>query len=1208
MFTKKFTYLILLLLAANVIFAQSDKIRIILKQPPPNQMGIGDMWNITLTNTTKEDLKIYLTGTATEEKDGLIVEGKSKVFTVKPGKSNYKYNDFSNAEIKYNNSKYKEIMLRQGNAPEGTYTICVTAYEETGDIAGQENCIINPVKQMGSITLISPEDGGEITPEQPIIFSWTPLPGAKDYTLKIVEIKGDQSPEVAMKTNKPVWEKSGITTTTTQVPYIAIDEPGLKIMDKKKKFAWMVKSGEVQSEEVQSEVYGFKTLTPPIEAYLNGQQNYQTISQCPLIFSYSHSYSSGSDYRLRLIDATINSVNCNSMNGCDLYSLPYDIEYTSTTNTGSFTLNNSGPILIAGHEYVLFCGVYNGTCFGGSSNCVRFLFEGCPNEVDSCRVYAGPDDTVCTGEALQLIAVTGSGSSGIPFDQFYIDFSPYVTYSTFIHDTPPTVNGKNYCIKVSGKWSLWNNTSNCGPEWQIDAGYIIRNSSPDQKTYDYIMGDGNKMYNWWAKDKPLYQTRPIPDIYNPAHIYNYSYTGDGNPIGFKFYDCYIENVWGCHYSDNCGRLDFEITECGQCECSYQWSPAVNLSNPNIPNPVFTSSTPGVYTYTVTANCGGIISSDQVVITVIDCPDGCDCKTWTSERKVRYSDDSKSYEENIKCFSSLTSTVKSGLPVEFNSMYACGPNPQVCQTSYIWNVINSSNVMILSGSSVTMPISFNAPSPSGLYKFIVYAYCGTKLCDSCGFTFKTKDKIQEKCDCEKLHKEKAISIESEGNTQNTPCGKTINIDLNKTINVTFPAYICNPSQICPPGYQWTLKGGSGIISVNESGTGQTMSYTFNTPGSYQLCYKVYCGTKLCDSCCIGINVKRPTGQNDSCNDLIKIDKIICKSAGPPPVYDVQFTFHNNSGATSYLTWINSPSGTISCTPVVLSPGSNILNCVFTRTGPPTSSCCFNFAIMRSTGIDTCFYQICSDLPPCIDSDSCKCDKKHKIGGTIVYVNKKQNSVNESINCNKEYRIYVGTTLTLLPTYDCIGNCEPEYAYRIGSGPMSSWQTSSFTTGSIYSLAQVMIYARCGQSICDSCKITVNVHIGWPPPFDPIFKGDGEPINDVLNTAREKISGSEIGKLVEEWYGKLKETDYAVKLVQDEQKIELAQELIKIGKRVAIDSGKLDKGDIAVIEKCLKTLEEIGTLAPKGLIERVMDILYSSVGKSWGHIIDKMNEKK
>ncbi len=242
-------FLVLMIIAAGITNLQAqNQVEIILKQPPPNQLGVGDMWNLELNNTSGKDIKIYLTGTATEEKDGLIIEGKSKPFTIKPGRSTYKYNDFSGAEVKYNNGKYKEIILRTGNAPEGSYTICVTAFDESGTEVGRENCIMQQVQQSGSITLISPEDGGEITREQPIIFSWTPLPGAKDYTLRIVEIKGDQSPDVAMKTNKPVWEKSGIATTTIQVPYIAIDEPGLKIMDKKKKWGWQVISGDVESE------------------------------------------------------------------------------------------------------------------------------------------------------------------------------------------------------------------------------------------------------------------------------------------------------------------------------------------------------------------------------------------------------------------------------------------------------------------------------------------------------------------------------------------------------------------------------------------------------------------------------------------------------------------------------------------------------------------------------------------------------------------------------------------------------------------------------------------------------------------------------------------------------------------------------------------------------------------------------------------------
>ncbi|NOS85370.1 MAG: hypothetical protein HOP31_09540, partial [Ignavibacteria bacterium] len=233
------------------LHAQSDKIRIILKQPPPNLMGVGNMWDLTLDNTSGGDLKIYLLGTATEDKDGLIIEGKSKVFTIKPGKTSYKYSDFSGAEIKYNNGRYKEIILRTGNAPEGNYTICVSAFNESGEVIGSENCITQPVQQTGSISLISPSDGEEVDPVQPIVFSWTPLPKAEVYTLKIVEIKGEQSPDVAMKQNRAILEVNDIKTTTHHVAPSQV-----KVIMMGMKCAWQVSSGDVQSE-----VWSFKMMS-----------------------------------------------------------------------------------------------------------------------------------------------------------------------------------------------------------------------------------------------------------------------------------------------------------------------------------------------------------------------------------------------------------------------------------------------------------------------------------------------------------------------------------------------------------------------------------------------------------------------------------------------------------------------------------------------------------------------------------------------------------------------------------------------------------------------------------------------------------------------------------------------------------------------------------------------------------------------------------
>lgn len=250
--------ILLLIVAVNNSFTQQEKLDIKLKQPPPNKLGVGDMWNLELNNKSRNDIKIYLTGTATEEKDGLIIEGKSKVFTLKPGRSNYKYNDFSNAEVKYNNGKYKEIVLRTGNAPEGSYTICVTAFNEQGEVVGLENCIMQNII-LGiekEIILLNPCETVRVDYNEPLIFTWMPLPDVRKYTFKLYEIKGEKVDENdtsydfikkdinenEILNSKPVYKRDEITGASFQLP-----ASGYKF-EEGKRYAWGIWADEVRSK------------------------------------------------------------------------------------------------------------------------------------------------------------------------------------------------------------------------------------------------------------------------------------------------------------------------------------------------------------------------------------------------------------------------------------------------------------------------------------------------------------------------------------------------------------------------------------------------------------------------------------------------------------------------------------------------------------------------------------------------------------------------------------------------------------------------------------------------------------------------------------------------------------------------------------------------------------------------------------------------
>lgn len=92
--------------------------------------------------------------------------------------------------------------------------------------------ILDNAPTTGTITLRYPRFDSVIDADskQPITFEWTSTGVKGPYTLKLFEVKKGQTPEQAMKNNKPVFLKEGITATFEKVPYFSISQPGVKIM------------------------------------------------------------------------------------------------------------------------------------------------------------------------------------------------------------------------------------------------------------------------------------------------------------------------------------------------------------------------------------------------------------------------------------------------------------------------------------------------------------------------------------------------------------------------------------------------------------------------------------------------------------------------------------------------------------------------------------------------------------------------------------------------------------------------------------------------------------------------------------------------------------------------------------------------------------------------------------------------------------------
>ncbi|MCD4723588.1 MAG: hypothetical protein K8R63_02010 [Bacteroidales bacterium] len=241
------------------IFTNAQKVIVILKQPPPNQWHVEDLWQLTLTNTSQESYNVYLYGTVEEADVGLIFEGTSAPFEVQPYFSGpVSPGDLEPVDVGYTNDDYEEIVMRTGTLPEGTYTICIYVKDyETNEELGS-NCIIQPILHPSPPELISPIDETIIENDLPVFIWLPPMPlplgDMITYNLCIYELLDGQTPIEATEAN-PIWfEETGIQSTSYQFPIYAREfEQGVT-------YAWQVTAFDDTEDWMigKSEVWWFK--------------------------------------------------------------------------------------------------------------------------------------------------------------------------------------------------------------------------------------------------------------------------------------------------------------------------------------------------------------------------------------------------------------------------------------------------------------------------------------------------------------------------------------------------------------------------------------------------------------------------------------------------------------------------------------------------------------------------------------------------------------------------------------------------------------------------------------------------------------------------------------------------------------------------------------------------------------------------------------
>ena len=248
-----------LTLISSISFSQ-NQILVNIQHPPFNRLNIEDLWKINLTNATNDNLSVYLYGTLSEENAGLIATGTSNFINLNPGLKRIDTRELSSLSFDYPNPdpKYKESIIRTGGVPNGYYEICIyVKFSNSNDDAGSD-CLEHRVEKSFPISLITPDDDDKISSTIPI-FTWMHMknPGSNaKYKITIVEVLGNQTPELAISSNPAWFTKDKLSSPLLQYPISA------RKFEVGKEYAWQTYVLENGVLLTESDIWSFIVESP----------------------------------------------------------------------------------------------------------------------------------------------------------------------------------------------------------------------------------------------------------------------------------------------------------------------------------------------------------------------------------------------------------------------------------------------------------------------------------------------------------------------------------------------------------------------------------------------------------------------------------------------------------------------------------------------------------------------------------------------------------------------------------------------------------------------------------------------------------------------------------------------------------------------------------------------------------------------------------
>lgn len=268
---KSRRFLILLVLEICILFAGplaycQTVVSLHLRQPPPHQLRLTDLWEVDILNPGAPIANVQLVAVLRNGANAIVLTAATSPFTLPTGVKVVTAATSASlgpVQLQYTSPGYRDIVIRTSQFPAGAYTLCVTARTavatRVADLA--TDCIDQSVAPEIPPMLIVPADESTVTEPYPV-FTWT-WGGASQpdtritYTMRLVEILGKQSTDAALQGNLAWFEQDGLRSTILQYP------PAARPLQAGQRYAWMVTAFTYDQPAGRSEVWEF-TYQPPV--------------------------------------------------------------------------------------------------------------------------------------------------------------------------------------------------------------------------------------------------------------------------------------------------------------------------------------------------------------------------------------------------------------------------------------------------------------------------------------------------------------------------------------------------------------------------------------------------------------------------------------------------------------------------------------------------------------------------------------------------------------------------------------------------------------------------------------------------------------------------------------------------------------------------------------------------------------------------------